>query len=172
MIVSRVLCEVHSKFHAVTASTSGGQPDDDHVDRVTPLSGTQFRLPCARAHVRLEIHSRHLDMDRRWTRRRCGPAGRSRRSPNSLTGSPAPVEAAPRARTRAQADMKASARDRSRRVATLRRDTLSAARASPRAGTVSDSLGYLAQPIEVIQVATFSPAACRDLRLSSSWFSW
>src|SRR3954465_10450350 len=75
MIVSRVLCEVHSKFHAVTASTSGGQSDDDHVDRVTPLSGTQFGLPCARPHVRLESHFRHLDMDQALDAETLWPSG-------------------------------------------------------------------------------------------------
>src|SRR5579863_6427943 len=42
--LSRVLWKVHSKDHAMTASSSGRHAGDDHDDRVTPLSGTQLRV--------------------------------------------------------------------------------------------------------------------------------
>ena len=40
--LSRVLWKVHSKDHAMAASSSGRHAGDDHNDRVTPLSGTQL----------------------------------------------------------------------------------------------------------------------------------
>jgi hypothetical protein len=43
MSLSRVLWKVHSKDHAMAASSSGRHAGDDHDDRVTPLSGTQLR---------------------------------------------------------------------------------------------------------------------------------
>jgi hypothetical protein len=42
MSLSRVLWKVHSKDHAMAASSSGRHAGDDHDDRVTPLSGTQL----------------------------------------------------------------------------------------------------------------------------------
>jgi len=37
MFLSRVLWKVHSKDHAMTASSSADTPNNDHANRVTPL---------------------------------------------------------------------------------------------------------------------------------------